>query len=399
MRLLFVHNIRLYKDNRGQIYTHSSYNEKVWKRYLSISNKFTIISRKTNAIYSETEAKQQFERFDTNRISYIETENIHRSLVSYINPSARIKNNKIIKEAVQKHDYIIVRLPSYYGYQAIEYAKLYEKPYLIEVVACPWDTLTHHGIKGKLLAPKAYLKLKKVAKKAPYVVYVTNHFLQNRYPTKGFNIGCSDVLLKDLNKEVLSRRISKISNENNKRKIVIGTTAAVDVRYKGQQYIIEALGQLKAKGLTNFEYQLVGAGDQTYLKNLAKKYKVYDQIKFLGQLTHDKVFEWLETIDIYAQPSKTEGLPRALIEAMSLGIPAIGSNAGGIPELLEDEYIFSKTRNSINEICDILLSFNNQNLTEQAKRNFNHAKRYHRDIIENRRNEFYRKFIKSIDNI
>jgi len=45
----------------------------------------------------------------------------------------------------------------------------------------------------------------------------------------------------------------------------------------------------------------------------------------------------LDDVDIYIQPSRQEGLPRALIEAMSRGCPAVGSTAGGIPELLSPE--------------------------------------------------------------
>ena len=43
--------------------------------------------------------------------------------------------------------------------------------------------------------------------------------------------------------------------------------------------------------------------------------------------------------DIYIQPSLQEGLPRAVVEAMSTALPCIGFNTGGIPELLEPEYI------------------------------------------------------------
>ena len=44
-------------------------------------------------------------------------------------------------------------------------------------------------------------------------------------------------------------------------KIVIGTAAAVNVKYRGQQYVIEALGELKKQGITNYEYHLVGGGE------------------------------------------------------------------------------------------------------------------------------------------
>ena len=115
-----------------------------------------------------------------------------------------------------------------------------------------------------------YYKTKSRIKNAPYVVYVTNEFLQNRYPTCGKSVCCSNVALTEFDGSVLDRRLEKIESMKSTDRIIIGTTAAVNVRYKGQQYIIKALGKLKKEGITNFEYQLVGGGDQTYLKAIAK---------------------------------------------------------------------------------------------------------------------------------
>src|SRR5699024_742855 len=136
------------------------------------------------------------------------------------------------------------------------------------------------------------------------------------------------------------KRLEKISRMKKNEKIVIGTTAALDVRFKGQQYIIKALSELKKQGATNFEYQLVGSGSASYLESVAKKYNISNQVKILGSMTHEDVFDWLENIDIYTQPSRQEGLPRALIEAMSRGLPSFGARTAGIPELLEDDFIF-----------------------------------------------------------
>jgi glycosyltransferase involved in cell wall biosynthesis len=119
-------------------------------------------------------------------------------------------------------------------------------------------------------------------------------------------------------------------------------------------------------------------------------------VEFLGTMKHDDVFEWLDTIDIYAQPSRQEGLPRALIEAMSRGVPTFGTQTGGIPELLEPKFIFSNTRRNIREICNILQSLDQDTMKVQAQRNFEESKKYETDAIEDRRNRFFLEFLNTI---
>ena len=385
MRLLFAHDHKLHKYN-DEYYSNGSFSSEALKRYTSIFDSVTFISRHVLV----DERPMNMSLANTERLDFKQIPDF-KSIKTYYRKKEALN---IIEDQVKSTDYVISRLPSDVGFIAIEYAKKYKKPYLIEVVTCPWDSLWNHSMLGKVLAPIRFLKLKRVVKSAPYVIYVTSYFLQKRYPTYGENTNCSNVALTEFDDKVLEKRFKKIRNTKTNSKIVIGTTAAVNVRFKGQQYIIQALGKLKRQGLTNYEYQLVGGGNQNYLKSVAEKYDVLDQVKFLGAMPHDKVFEWLETIDIYAQPSRQEGLPRALIEAMSRAVPAFGARTAGIPELLEDDFIFSNTKKNLNEICEILKFFNKETMTKQAKRNYEESKKYDKNVIEQRRRDFFKKFRK-----
>jgi glycosyltransferase involved in cell wall biosynthesis len=394
MKLVFVHGTKIKEDSNGTYYTGGSFSQSLWNRYLSISSELSVIARKDSIVYDSEYARQSFNYFNKEKMYLIEVPNLVSSIKTLFSFKKHKMKNERIKKAVLYNDCVIARLPSSNGNTAINMARKYHKPYLIELVGCPWDAYWNHSWKGKLFAPFMWYVTKKMVKNAPYVLYVTNDFLQRRYPSTGRTINCSDVALPTLDESVLDARLQKIKQMTKNKPVVIGTTAAVDVRYKGQEYVIQAIAELNKQGY-NFEYRLVGGGDKTYLQSIAEKYSVADKVIFEGSIPHERVFDYLDSIDIYVQPSKTEGLPRALIEAMSRGCPCIGSNAGGIPELLDNMFIFSS--GNVKELATILASFDIEKMIYQAKRNFEMSKGFAKDVIETRRNEFLLSFKKYAD--
>ena len=167
--------------------------------------------------------------------------------------------------------------------------------------------------------------------------------------------------------------------------------AAIHIRYKGHRFVLKAMSDLKKQGYTNIEYQVVGSGKQDYLRKIAHKYKVADCLTFIGQLPHDDVFNWLEKLDIYIQPSETEGLSRAIIEAMSVSCPIIASSAGGNSELINSNYIF-KNRNVKQLEEKIKNMINNKEIMKNsARENFQNATQYDKEILRLKREEFYKK--------
>ena len=114
-------------------------------------------------------------------------------------------------------------------------------------------------------------------------------------------------------------------------------------------------------------------------------------VKFVGTLKHDAIFQFLDEIDVYIHPSKTEGLPRAIVEAFSRGLPTLGAKSGGIPELIGKEYLFGK--GAEDEIEQMLLNIDKGKMKEQAKRNFETSKKYTADKLNRERLDFYREFL------
>lgn len=308
-------------------------------------------------------------------------------------PDAVRNRKKIIselEEVIAKSNKVIIRMPSVLGMFATQICEKLKKDYLIELVACPWDGyINHTNPIGKLLAPIMYFKTKRVVSNAPNVLYVTNDFLQRRYPTNGKSCGCSDVVLNEINDLDLQSRLDKINSLDFDKKIILGTVANVGMKYKGHRYVFEAMHELKKLG-KNFEYRLIGNGDQTRLKTLIKKWDLEQEVVFLGSLPHKEVFEELKAIDVYIQPSLQEGLPRAVVEAMSLACPVIGSNAGGMPELISQSMIFEKRK--VGQLINILKTMNKEQLVVESKNNFNKAKEFEDNKLTKIRQRFYSSF-------
>lgn len=307
--------------------------------------------------------------------------------------STKKSNDVTIRNAIDKYsiDFMICHVPSDNSYHAIFWAKKLGIPYLSIVVGCSWDAMWNYDWRGKLLALPAFLRLRNVVARSPYAIYVTKEFLERRYPCKGKTTNASNVQIPIFDDSILEDRIDRINNSNDEC-IKLVTVADVDVRYKGQEYVIKALSRLKGKSSINYHYYLIGGGNPAFLRNIAHRYCIQDNIHFVGPLSHDNVLKQLDSMDICIHPSKQEGLPRALIEAMSRALPAIGTKVAGIPELLSQQSLVRK--GSVTDIVNAVLRLSNKKIMlEEARRNFNVASDYSIDVINARRQAFIQSFI------
>lgn len=384
MKLLFVHDVKA-RINNGRVYARS-YGENIWKRYLAVFDQIKVVTRCYEASGEEVAGIDEL---------VCEGVTFDNRIGGFLGPDAFFSKRirKIIREDIQEADVVLVRLDSFLGLIAIRECKKMKKPYLVEVVGCAWDSFWNHGVDGKLLAPWLYLMMKRAVKGAPFAIYVTKEFLQKRYPTDGISTNISNVSIPRHNDEILEARISKINGLKDGTNINLYTVANVGVRYKGMHFVVQALSELRKNGHGNYVYHLVGEGDPSYIKNVAKRGGVLEQIVFHGAVSHEGVMRLLrEDADIYIQPSLQEGLPRAVIEAMSQGLPCITSDVAGIPELMERGFMFDRSKNIPKQIAHLLRMMTPKNSTEQAKRNFVVAQDYENDILTKRRTDFLRRF-------
>lgn len=379
MRFLFIHD-HIFPKIGKKYYESYGFGEEFINRYLSIFGNMNIIARHQEIL----EGTRGFNKITNDKVEFYTLKNFS-DLKSW-------DKRKKIEELIISADIIIIRLPSIIGLYSLFWAKKHKKKIVLEVVGSAWDSLWNQNLKKKLFAPLLELFTKNAINKSRSTIYVTEKYLQKVYPSKGKSISCSNVLLNETNFNH-DYKIQQLSSIEFDKKIIIGTCGSLTV-YKGQQDIIKAIRKLEDLGYV-IEYQLVGGGNNQYLRDIAKAENVEGSLHFLGALSHEEVFKWLDELHVYIQPSHTEGLPRATVEAMSRGNVVIGTDAGGLPELIDEKFIYQ--RGDVNQFIEIFKSLNIASMKEQSIRNRLRSMDFLQEKLDNKRRLFLNSVINEDD--
>lgn len=357
MKCLWVHGT-YFMEFEGDFY-HHNLPEAIWEeRYLPYVSELTVCSRqKTAKDRAEVCGKMLSIPKADARLAF-------QPLRVHFVPKAQEKAQ--IRRLLSGVDMVIVRVPNWNSNIVAEQALHMGIPYMAEVVGCAWDAYFTHSLKGKLAAPTMELAMRKTVKYADYAIYVTRAFLQNRYPCRGKTLAWSDVQLEIPTASLREARLQKCAVFSPENGITLATIGAVDVKYKGQAYVLEALARLKREGF-RFRYKLIGGGDPARLRRYAQELGIAEMVEFTGNLTHEQVFAALDEVDIYVHPSLTEGMPRAVLEAEGRGCAVIGTRVGGMPEIVRKEDLFGKK--DVRGIARLLRGFTAEKLMQEAQQN------------------------------
>ena len=118
---------------------------------------------------------------------------------------------------------------------------------------------------------------------------------------------------------------------------------------KGIDLTLAALVRLRASGIKNWTYTIVGDGDQrNALERLVDEYKLAPLVRFAGAVEHAAVSPYLSEADIFVLPSYREAFGVAYLEAMASGLLAIGVEGQGAAEFIRhgENGLLAKPKNS-----------------------------------------------------
>lgn len=244
-----------------------------------------------------------------------------------------------VSKAVRESDAVLVRMPGFVGWCAAAACVVWQTPYAVEVVG-DIDEVLRAGVGGSLLRRVARVSAgvtRIVVRRARVVRYVTASSLQNSYPAHASvpTFSFSSVVLP----------LSWVTDAPSKEKDLVPTVLLVgsqEQNYKGHDVAIQAMSVV-VEAFPNARLVILGEGRlQTEYRQLATSLGIAANVDFVGYVSsRQELLERLDSSWLFLMPSRTEGLPRALVEAMSRRLPCIGSDLGGIAELLTEDCLIA----------------------------------------------------------
>jgi glycosyltransferase involved in cell wall biosynthesis len=266
-------------------------------------------------------------------------------------------------------------------------------PIGIEVVGDPWDSLApgnvnHAGLPVFRLA--AALQMRRQCSRASAVSYVTRETLQRRYPPApgAFTTQYSSEQLPAQAFVCGPRSYEKARTRTSWRLVFIGSLAQ---HYKGLATLLEAVRECIDRGVM-VELEVLGEGScKPLYAEQARMLGISSHVRFLGRLRSGfPVWKRLRQADLFVLPSYTEGLPRAMIEAMASGLPCIGTSVGGIVELLPaEDRVPPRDSHALAEKMLEVIS-DPARMERMSERNLKVAGIYEEERLQRRRLDFYR---------
>ncbi|WP_207942078.1 hypothetical protein DOK78_002993 [Enterococcus sp. DIV2402] len=382
---LIVNEEHFVKDSNGDYWAKRIINDEYLSRYLEVFDEITVFAR----ISRVEKANKKFKKITLSNVNFLEMPDFH-------GPKDLLKNSLNIiaqfKKGLSSNDGVILRAPSPLSlllYRFIPPKKVMGVEFMMGADKFFEGNAFFTKIVNKIIINEA----KKLVYKANGVSFVTKEHLQKIYIPRANNLNDSKYFTTsyssiDLQPEFFSYR-SEFNIHSSIKLIEVGY---MDSLRKGQDILIETVSKLRQKKY-DVELYLVGEGKQKeYFEKLAKEYSVENSVHFLGSISNkSQIRDLLIKSDIFVLPSKSEGLPRVLIEAMATGLPIVASNVDGIPELIQKELMVDdfSVEKYVQKITRLIDDTDYRKLISEE--NYKKAQIYEKSVLNKKRQEFYHK--------
>jgi glycosyltransferase involved in cell wall biosynthesis len=380
MNLMITCEFRFFQTPDGQVWTPSSFQHSFWLRYLNVFEKVIVIAR----VQKVDHAEQDWRLSSGDNVSFF-------PLPYYVGILGLLTKLPLtlykLLRASRLKGLFLCRVPSQTA-NLLTMILRKKRHFALEVVGDPYDVFSS-GVGGRiatLLRNSSTKSLQKQCQRALGASYVTEQYLQKRYPVgkQTYPSFYSSIMLDD--SQIVEQ--SKAYLMPARKLLFVGS---LNQLYKAPDILLSAFAKLVQED-KNYQLTLLGAGKYLpQLQQQANDLGINDNVYFKGEVNSEEVLTYLQETELFVLPSRTEGLPRAMIEAMAQALPCVGSNAGGIPELLSPDYCVPTDEvntlyATLNDLCN-----NIEKLTHQSAINLAKSHNYRCEFLTEKRTKFYQK--------
>lgn len=394
MRVVVNITAQLVKSRDGRYWVSGVYGYQYFLRFLDVFEHVRLVARTKKIAKVDTD---KFLRVDGKGVEIYELP-FYRGPKEYARQSWNIRN--ALQNAFDGCDCAIVRSPDEIAFALGEIAQKRNIPFCAEISADCWDFFAPGTMKTPVrpfLRVYWHFRQKRLCKIANGVSYVTKKYLQRRYRPdirrrrKGQFEACYTTA--DLTDDYYAHVPKKDFHKNGAWNLV--NVSGINSYMKGHKELIHCLKILVDEGI-NVHVKFIGGGVMLeHFQSYACKMGLGEHVEFLGQIKERGVItQILMDSDIFVFPTMAEGLPRAVLEAMALGLPCLASDVGGVSELLDQSQML--TSNNTDEMALKIKGFfaSEEFLASKSKRNIEKSKEYASGVIQNKRRIFYGKLKK-----
>lgn len=391
MRIVVTSQHRYQRTPDGVVWTEGKYGYSFWRRYLDAFDAVRVVARAREVATVPAEWKP------------VSGAGVEVWALPFVRGAWGWARNllalrKAARAAIEPTDAVMLRAPGEVACCVDTWLWSQKRPYGVEVVGDPRELFAPGAVKSvfrPILRAIYPGRVRKECAQSACAAYVTRETLQRSYPPPagGFSTHYSSIELGDDAFVATSRSAAEIAARTESSGVTLLFVGTFAQMYKGPDVAVAAAAECVRAGLP-VRLRMCGDGKHRgEIEQQAKQAGIAERVTFLGQVPPATVRSELDQASIFISPSRQEGLPRAVIEAMARATPTIASTVGGTAELLPDDQLV--TLGPAHEMGRALaakigvFARDAARMAQMSARNLQVSREYQETVLRERRKAMY----------